>query len=157
MASVNRNLALSQRGMDFIRGFERFVNNWYLCPAGKNTIGFGHVKQAADNFRTPISLEFAQALMRQDVARIEAAVLRLVDVPLNQNEFDALTSFAFNVGEGNFAASTLLIKLNAGDKAKAANEFERWIYTTVPGKGKVILNGLVARRKAEKRLFLGVK
>ncbi|MDD2725196.1 MAG: lysozyme [Methylovulum sp.] len=154
MALPNRDLSVSPRGLELIKGFERFVNNWYLCPAGKNTIGFGHVKQAADNFRAPISLDFANALLRQDAGRFEGVVRRLVKVGLSQNQFDALVSLVYNIGEANFASSTLLKKLNAGDLPGAANEILRWTYATVPGKGKIILNGLVARRKAENRLFL---
>jgi hypothetical protein len=82
------------------------------------------------------------------VAVLDRAVERLVKVPLNQNQFDALVSFAYNCGEGNLGKSTLLRRLNAGDYKGAAAQFAAWN----KGGGQV-LKGLVRRRAAEAALF----
>lgn len=81
--------------------------------------------------------------------RFEKGVSDLVKVPLNQNQFDALVSFAFNLGLGNLKSSTLLKKLNASDYIGASKEFERWNRA-----GGKVLNGLTRRRIAERDLFL---
>lgn len=89
------------------------------------------------------------ALLRADLGTAEAAVNRLVTVPLTQNQFDALVSLVFNIGEGNFSKSTLLRRLNAGEREAAAGQFGRW------NKSKgVELAGLTKRRAAERELFL---
>lgn len=92
----------------------------------------------------------AELMLAADLVRFERAVERLVQVPLTQGQFDALVSFTYNVGEGNFTKSTLLRKLNAGDTAGAAEQFARWVNAA----GKV-LPGLVKRRAAERALFKG--
>ncbi|MGN0192460.1 MAG: lysozyme, partial [Candidatus Gastranaerophilaceae bacterium] len=101
--------------------------------------------------------EQAEKYFREDVAIHENNVSRLVKVPLTQNQFDALVSFEYNVGYGNFANSTLLRLLNAKKYTEAAEQFSRWVYTTVSVNGKpksVALSGLVNRRKREKEIFL---
>ena len=97
--------------------------------------------------------------LQEDLKEAARIVEQYVKVPLNQNQFDALCSFAFNVRPNLFRISTLLKKLNAGDYLGAANQFQRWIYGgDQNGDGKVnskdALAGLVKRRKAEKDLFL---
>ena len=87
--------------------------------------------------------------LRQDVAESERAVNQHVHVPLTQHQFDALVSFVFNLGAGNFRTSTLLKKLNARDYDGAAQEFGRWVQA-----GGKTLPGLVRRREAESALFL---
>jgi lysozyme len=91
----------------------------------------------------------ALELLANTLGNYEKAVNDYVKVPLTQNEFDALVSFTYNLGAGNLLSSTLLKKLNAGDKAGAANQFDVW--TKAGGK---VLQGLVTRRAAEKALFL---
>jgi hypothetical protein len=93
--------------------------------------------------------EEAEAGLRREIAKFERAVVRLVTVELNQNERDALISFAYNCGEGALARSTLLKKLNAGDRKGAAGQFKLWN----KGGGRV-LRGLVDRRAREATLFL---
>lgn len=90
----------------------------------------------------------AKKLMNWHIQKAAAEVDRLVKVPITSNQKTALTSFAFNFGSGALATSTLLRKLNSGDKSGAAAEFDRWIH----GSGQV-LPGLVDRRKKEKELF----
>ncbi|WP_319422750.1 lysozyme [Pleurocapsa sp. FMAR1] len=91
----------------------------------------------------------AERLLKEDLSIFEKAVTRFVTVPLNQNQFDALVSFTFNVGVGAFSKSTLLKLLNYKDYQKAANEFSRW----TRGGGR-ILPGLINRRKDEHELFV---
>jgi lysozyme len=117
-------------------------------PNDRWTIGWGH---AGPNVRPgdTISVEQAQVLFDSDVKWAVDAVNRYVKVRLNQNQFDALVSFTFNVGEGAFKNSTLLRKLNKGDYQGAAEQFPRWNKQ----KGKV-LKGLTRRRAHEMELFL---
>lgn len=91
----------------------------------------------------------AQAALRKEIARFESAITRMVTVDLNQNEYDALVSLAYNVGEGALQKSTLLRKLNRGDRAGAAKEFHKWVNVN-----KRPVAGLVSRRIRESALFL---
>ena len=138
---------VTQAGLDLVKEFEGFRANAYRCPAGVPTIGYGHTKTA--RMGMTITRERAEQLLRSDLFDAESAVSRLVKVPLSSNEFSALVSFVFNLGEGNFAKSTLLRKLNAGDKRGAADELPRWNKA-----GGKVLQGLVRRRAAERALFL---
>jgi lysozyme len=92
------------------------------------------------------------ALLLEDVAYAEHAVAHLVTVPLTQGRYDALVSFTYNEGAGRLQTSTLLKKLNAGNYAGAAGQFSVWVYG-----GGVKLPGLIARRAAERALFVGVE
>lgn len=150
--------ALSDRGANFIAGFEGFRSLLYNDPAsGRNcTIGFGHLVHLGPcngrepaAFRRGLSRGQAVALLRRDAGTAAAAVSKLINVPLNQQQFDALTSFTFNVGAGNLASSTLRRKLNAGDYGAVPGELMRW---TKDGSGHS-LGGLVTRRRAEGVLF----
>lgn len=92
----------------------------------------------------------ADARLRDDVGKFAGKVARLVKVPTEHYEMAALISFAYNVGTGALADSTLLRKLNAGDKAGAAAQFARWNKA-----GGRVMRGLTNRRAAEARLFTG--
>lgn len=143
----------SQQGLDLICRFEGFAANRYICPAGKPTIGYGHVIHAGEAFDEPLSEGDALELLLTDLPNYETRVLNLVEVELTQGQFDALVSFAYNLGTNALATSTLLNRLNSGDVAAAADEFLRWNKATVKGQ-KVVLAGLTARREAEQELFL---
>lgn len=127
----------------------------YPDPASKGepfTIGVGHTSRAGPPKVTKgmkITRAQADEILSRDLAAFEAAVSKAVKVPLNQNEFDALVSLAFNIGAGAFAKSTLVKKLNAGDRAGAANAFLSW--NKAAGK---VMKGLTKRREDERRLFL---
>lgn len=112
------------------------------------TIGYGHTGPEVHEGLT-ITLDHANKLLAQDLFTAESDVRRYVKVQLNQNQFDALISFTFNLGGGNLASSTLLKKLNAGDVVGASKEFERWN----KAQGKVMA-GLTRRRKMEAKLFM---
>ncbi len=140
-------MIISTNGLNLIKHFEGLRLRAYQCSANVWTIGYGHTADVGEN--DVITEEEALSFLRQDVAESERAVNKHVHVPLTQNQFDALVSFVFNLGVGNFRTSTLLKKLNAGDDDGAAQEFGRWIHA-----GGKALPGLVRRREAERALFL---
>jgi len=138
----------SSKGLSLIKSSEGVVLKVYLDAVGLPTIGYGHLIKTGEHFTT-ITLQEAEDLLRKDLVQFENGVNKLVTVALNQNQFDALVSFAFNLGVGNLASSTLLKKLNSGDYKGAANEFGRWNKAS----GRV-LSGLTTRRQNEMNLFL---
>lgn len=138
---------ISQKGIDLIKNFEGCRLTAYKCPAGVLTIGYGHTGADVKEGQT-ITQEQAEKLLRSDLVVHCNNVSGLVKVPLNQNQFDALVSFEYNIGYGNFKSSTLLRLLNQGDYNGAAEQFQRWRYAN----GKV-LSGLITRRQKEKDLF----
>lgn len=134
-------------GLNLIKHFEGLRLQAYQCPAKVWTIGYGHTAEV--NSDDVITEEAADHFLRQDVEDSERAVNLNVHVPLTQNQFDALVSFVFNLGGGNFRASTLLKKLNARDYDGTAKELLRW-----DNAGGEKSPGLARRREAEKVLFL---
>jgi lysozyme len=118
---------------------------------GTLTIGYGHTATVRPG--QTITQEQGEQLLRDDLARFERAVDSLVKVPLTNNQFGALVSFAFNVGEGAFRNSTLLRKLNAGEYDAVTAELAKWNKTTISGK-RVVSPGLVNRRAAEAGLWV---
>lgn len=145
-------MQISQRGLDLIKEFEGFMGTAYVCPAGVPTIGYGTTLIDGKPVVLGTTITEAKAnevLEKQVNERYAAAVNRLVTVPLNQNQFDALTSFTYNLGEGALASSTLLRLLNQGDYASVPAQMMRWTKA-----GGVDLPGLVRRRKAEADLFV---
>lgn len=138
----------SQKGKDLIANFEGVVLDVYKDAVGLDTIGIGHLIKKGERFTT-ITRQQAFDLLEKDLIQFEDAVNKLVKVSIGQNQFDALVSFAFNLGASNLGNSTLLKKLNAGDYSGAANEFLRW--NKAAGR---VLAGLTRRREAEKALFL---
>ena len=140
----------SQKGIDLIKQFEGCRLKAYLCPAGIATIGFGHTGSIASKpvaLGMTISLNQAEILLKKDLEKFEKVISQAVKVALTQNQFDALVSFVYNVGEGNFKESTLLRLINVKDP-KASEQFLVWVKA-----GKITLNGLFERRKAEKKVF----
>lgn len=135
----------------------------YKCPAGVWTCGYGCTEGV--NQHTQWTKAEAEAALAREMAKHEANVERLVKVPLNQGQFDAMVSLCYNVGVGNIGKSALLKHLNAGDYARAASHFADWKYSRVddpklamamkvkPGT-KTVLPGLVKRRAAEAAMFL---
>lgn len=172
-------MKISQKGIDLIKSYEGIrdgdpttVNlDPYLCPANFATIGWGHLiidenglkllgqeglRRAKEIYPDGISMQDAEDLLYNDIAVKEVDVRKLVKMPLTQGQYDALVSFAFNVGtdidedqipEG-LGDSTLLKYVNAGLFAAAAREFPKWNKA-----GGKVLRGLIRRREAEKELF----
>ena len=139
---------ISQKGIDLIKNFEGCRLTAYRCPANILTIGYGHTGADVSTGQK-ITQEQAEKLLKSDLLVHCNNVSRLVKVPLTQNQFDALVSFEFNVGYGNFASSTMLKLLNQKKYREAAAQFDRWVYAN-----RKVLAGLVKRRAAEKTLFL---
>lgn len=132
---------------ELIKSFEGLELEAYLCPADIWTIGYGHTGNVKEG--DSITKAEADELLDKDLQTFRNGVRRLVKVPLNENQFGALVSFAYNLGLGSLQNSTLLKLLNAGDYDGAADQFLRWNKS----KGKV-LTGLVRRREAERAVFL---
>lgn len=145
---------ISLVGLSHIKGWEKFSPTVYLDAAGKPTIGYGHLIKTYESFGT-ISEAQASAILAKDVASAEAAVNNGVKVSISQNQFDALVSFAYNVGNSAFLSSTLLALVNQGRFVEAVQQFGRWIYITVGGQ-KTVSAGLVNRRNGDARLFQGL-
>ena len=143
----------SQEGLNIIEAFEGFKPNPYLCPAGVPTIGIGSTHyadgRAVKLTDVPITLADGWALLRATIRPYEAAISRFVQVPLTQNQFDALVSFTYNVGTEAFRTSTMLGLLNAKDYRGASGEFKRFCHCN--GKEDY---GLLKRRNKEALLFM---
>ena len=139
----------SDRGIEFIKQWEGFAAQPYIDAVGIETIGYGHVIRQGENFPQGLYEEEATQLLIRDLERFETHVLRNVEVPISQSQFDALVSFCYNVGTGNFDKSTLKRKLNDYDYDGAADEFQRWNRA-----GGKVLTGLHRRRHAEAEMFL---
>jgi lysozyme len=144
----------SDAGIALIKDFEGCKLSAYKCPAGVWTIGYGHTSLAgpptvAEGMK--ISAVEATNILKRDLKQFENGVSAAVKVPLEQHQFDALVSFAFNVGLGALGKSTLLRKLNAGDCAAVPTELMKWVRA-----GGKELPGLVRRRRAEAGMWRGV-
>jgi GH24 family phage-related lysozyme (muramidase) len=138
----------SSEGVDLIKSFEGLRTTAYRDPVGVLTIGYGTTTGVYEGQR--ISEAQAEAFLKKDLERFEQAVKSSVKVSLNSDQFSALVSFTYNVGEGAMAGSTLVRYLNQGDYQGAADEFLRWNKG-----GGVELAGLTRRRNAERAMFLG--
>ena len=138
------------KGIALIKTFEGLSLSKYQDVVGKWTIGYGHLILPEESFAQPITEAQAEALLRRDLSVSENAVNKYVSVALNQDQFDALVSFTFNLGSGNLKSSTLLKLLNERRYQEAANQLLRWDKAG----GKQVA-GLTRRRAAELALFLG--
>lgn len=140
----------SDKGIELIRSYEGYRDTAYRCPAGVWTIGYGHTGGVYEG--QTCTREEADRWLREDLKTAEGAVNALEPSrPLRQCEFDALVSFVYNLGTGNFQKSTLRRKVVANpDNPSIRDEFERWIYAD----GRM-QPGLVTRREAEADLYFG--
>ena len=145
-------LRTSEVGIELVRSFEGFRARSVGTSSGRWIIGYGHSASAREGLR--INREDADLILKfHDLPRIERFLAAQVLTPLNQNEFDALVSFVFNIGERAFQTSTVLKRLNAGDRIAAADAMMLWRRGRVDGEVRVI-DALVRRRAAEVALFL---
>jgi lysozyme len=147
-----KRMKTSQKGQDLIKGFESLRLVGYLpTPNDVPTIGWGStaIFNRKVKLNETITIEQAQEQLEKDLTIFEDTIIAKVKVQLNQNQFDALVSFVYNIGGTNFSSSTLLKLLNQKKYEDAALQFLRWNKQA----GKV-LNGLTKRRQAEKDLFL---
>ena len=145
-------MQISETGIELLKRFEGLSLEAYQDVAGIWTIGYGHTGPDVEPGMRITEAE-ADALLRQDLRFAEDAVTRLVSVPLNSNEFDALVSFVFNVGAEAFRGSTPRRRLNRGDRIGAADALTWWNKATIAGRLQEVL-GLTRRRASERALFL---
>jgi lysozyme len=144
---------INQNGLDLVKHFEGLYTDAYMCPAGVATIGYGHTGNV--QLGQSITPEEAENILQDDMGKFAVAVEKAIKVELNDNQFAALVSFAFNCGVGNLRASTLCRQLNKGDYDCVPSELARWVKARDPNTGKKrSLAGLVKRRAAEGTLFL---
>lgn len=152
-------MKVSSDGLSVIKHFESCHLTAYRCPAGVWTIGWGHTGREVKEGLV-WTQAMADATLQSDLARFERDVTFLVKVPVTQRQFDALVSFAYNVGSDididtlaeGLGDSSLLRHFNAGRIVEAANEFPKWNKA-----GGKVLRGLTRRRHAERSLFLGAQ
>ncbi len=137
----------SEKGKALIKKYEGLRLEAYICPAGVLTIGYGHTSEVKAGDK--ITESQAEELLVEDLVDFEQEVLQMVKSPLRQGQFDALVSFAYNLGSTNLRSSTLLKKVNTNpDDPTIAFEFGKWVRA-----GGRVLNGLVTRRAEESQLY----
>jgi len=139
---------ISREGIALIKKFEGCELQAYKCPAGVWTIGYGHTKDVKEGDR--INKDEANHLLEEEMIEYESYVNDMVDVELNQNQFDSLCSFCYNLGPHNLKSSTLLKVLNDKKYHEVPAQIKRWNKA-----GGKVLDGLVKRREAEALLFEG--
>ena len=143
-------MEISDTGIELIKSFEGFRATPYEDVAGKMTIGFGHLILPGEVFGALSSVEATALLIRDIAEKAEKWIDLYVKVNLTQNEYDALCSFVYNVGAGNFRSSTLLDKLNQFEKPSVPTEMLKWCKA-----GGATVKGLLQRRQKEADLFQG--
>ncbi len=142
----------SGAGVELIKSFEGFRARATRLPDGAWIVGFGHTAGAREGLR--VTRADAELVLRHhDLKPIEDLICERVLTPLTQNEFDALVSFAFNIGPQAFLESNVLALLNSGERLQAAEGMTAWRKAQVDGEVRVV-DALVRRRSAEKALFL---
>ena len=148
MGQMNR---ISRTGLELIKGFEGLRRRSQPLPGGGWIVGYGHTRSAREGVE--VTEREAEFLLRYDLQTVEKMVMSAVHAPLNQNEFDALVSFAWNIGEEAFNSSDVLRYINAGEMLAAAESFAAWRKARIGGR-LIVVDALVRRRAAEKNLFL---
>ncbi len=149
---MTAHMRTSIAGLDVIKTFEGFRPRFQRLPDGRWIVGYGHVRARREGVQ--ISRSEAETLLREyDLPPVEKLVSDCVLSPLNQFEFDALVSFAFNIGLKRFLKSDVVTQLNAGRKLAAADAFDLWRQAKIGDKVQTV-DALVRRRAAEKALFL---
>jgi len=139
-------MRISEEGKALIKKFEGCELESYRCSADVATIGYGHIKDVDDG--DTCTQEEADQMLAEDLEEFEGYVDKLVTVDLEQNQFDALVAWTFNLGPTNLKSSTLLRVLNEGKHEKVPSEMKRWNKAS----GKT-LDGLIRRREAESLLW----
>jgi hypothetical protein len=144
-------MSLGQNGLDLIKNFEGLRLEAYQDSIGIWSIGVGSIRINGQPVQQGMVITEDQAnqLLTEELNHFVEIINQVVQVDLTQNQFDALVSFTYNLGDGNLRKSTLLRKLNAGDYQGAADEFPKWDRA-----GGQVIAGLLRRRNAERDLFL---
>lgn len=157
MNGINRNLKLSPNGLELIKQSEGFRAAVYKDVVGVETVGYGHRVLPGESFPQPITEQRASQMLAADALIAATIILRVVNVPLKQGQFDALVDLAFNEGGEKVADSTLMILLNQGMYGAVPKQLYRidddgvehgWIFA-----GGRKLEALITRRKAEIALW----
>ena len=142
----DNDMKTSEVGIELIKEFEGCKQVAYQDSVGVWTIGYGHTK---DVYEGQLAIKKTiERWLQEDLEEFESYVSKLVKVELNQNQFDALVAWTYNLGPTNLKESTMLRKLNYGDYESVPDEMRRWNKA-----GGEVLNGLVRRRDAEANLF----
>ena len=142
------NCEISDVGRALVRNFEGYSPFRYRDSAGYWTIGVGHLIRPGEHFDEPLLGDAAEKLFQQDLKPKAAAVNARVSVPLYQGQYDASVSLVYNIGEGAFAKSTALKKINAGRHEEVPAQIKRWNKA-----GGKVVKGLERRREAEAELY----
>jgi lysozyme len=142
---------VSRAAVELIKRFEGYRMKAAQLPDGRWTLGYGHTLTARAG--ASVSEQDAEALLLYDLITVAHTVNENVYAPLNQNQFDALVCFTFNIGAENFVRSAVLRRLNEGTPLLAACEMEMWRKADFEGE-RIVVDALVRRRSAEKALFL---
>ena len=148
---MTAQMKVSRAGVELIKSFEGLRQGAARLPDGRWTIGYGHTFSAREGAK--VTPEDAESLLRFDLLPIVDGINTAVRYPLNQNQFDALVSFSFNIGLENFINSTVLKRLNEGHPDQAADAMDSWRSAEFNGQ-TYVLAPLIRRRAAEKNLFL---
>jgi lysozyme len=143
--------AISRSAVELIMAFEGFRSEAARLDDGRWTIGYGHTRTAREGSK--ITEADAEALLLYDLIQVGHAVNEHVYAPITQNQYDALVSFVFNIGERAFRGSPTLRRLNEGRPLDAALAMELWRKADLDGE-RIVVDALVRRRAAEKALFL---
>ena len=138
---------ISQEGIALIKKFEGCELEAYQDSVGVWTIGYGHTKEVKEGNK--INQDEAEHLLQEEMPEYEGYINEMVNVPLAQNQFDALCSWVFNLGSGNLSSSTLLKKLNNSEYDEVPAQIRRWNKA-----GGKVLDGLIRRREAEALMFM---
>lgn len=145
------SLAITAVALSMTKDSEGKRNRAYLDPVGIPTICYGHTGPEVRVGMVWSDAKCEQVLLT-DITKHRQGVSRCIRRPLNQNQWDAVTDMAFNIGDAKVCGSTLVRKINAGDLKGAAAEFPKWKFANAGGH-MVVLPGLVTRRAKERALF----
>jgi len=147
---------INQSTIDLVKKWEGFKAKAYLCPAGVWTIGYGTTSRASIGIEVSqgmtISEKEAERLLRIGLEKFASQIRPMIKRPINDNQFGAFLSLAYNIGPGSFGKSSALRHFNNGDNASATQAMRAWNKARVNGKLQV-LQGLVNRREDEIKLF----
>jgi lysozyme len=137
---------ISEKGLELLKHYEGCELTAYRCSANVLTIGYGHTKGVTEDM--VITQEEADQMLHDEMPEYEGYINDKVTVELNQDQFDAMVCWVYNLGSGNLSSSTLLKVLNDGDYDGVPEQMKRWNKA-----GGKVLNGLIKRRDSEAKLF----
>ena len=139
-------MKISEKGLQLLKHYEGCELTAYRCSADVLTIGYGHTKGVTEDM--VITQEEADQMLQDEMPEYEGYINDKVTVELNQDQFDAMVCWVYNLGSGNLSSSTLLKVLNEGDYEGVPEQMKRWNKA-----GGKVLNGLIKRRDSEAKLF----